>query len=207
LIHGAVLGIEFRGITESSILNNHVFDNQGWGIAMRQSLGCITPEPGWECFSSTANVITDNETWGNVTDLYHYEGSLGNTWQRNTCETKDGVEIPACTPPHAALTINYAGGKPGSFFTLAGANFPPDDVATIMVNGTVLGTVPTSPAGDLLFLLNTEQAGEGEYIVTATATASPSTRFVLDLSKPIRLQEGQGTIFKVPGGAGAHLVY
>ena len=105
-IHDAVLGIEFRGISESSILNNYVFDNQCWGIAMRQSLGCLTPEPGWECFFSTANVIADNETWGNVTDLYHYEDSRENTWIGNTCETKQGVDIPECAPPAAILTIN-----------------------------------------------------------------------------------------------------
>jgi hypothetical protein len=106
LIHNAVLGIEFRGISESSIINNHVFEIKGWGIAMRQSMGCLTPEPGWECFYSTANVIADNETWGNVIDLYHYEDSLGNTWERNTCESKEGAEIPECTPPNATPTIN-----------------------------------------------------------------------------------------------------
>jgi hypothetical protein len=105
-IHNAVLGIEFRGISESSIINNHVFEIKGWGIAMRQSMGCLTPEPGWECFYSTANLIADNETWGNVIDLYHYEDSLGNTWERNTCESKDGAEIPECTPPNATPTIN-----------------------------------------------------------------------------------------------------
>jgi len=33
---------------------------------MRQSLGCITPELGWQCFYSTANMIADNQTWGMV---------------------------------------------------------------------------------------------------------------------------------------------
>ena len=206
-IHDAVLGIEFRGISESSISNNYVFDNQGWGIAMRQSLGCLTPEPGWECFYSTANVIADNQTWGNVIDLYHYEDSLGNIWERNTCETKDGVDIPECTPPTATLTINYTSGKPGSFFTLEGANFPISNVATITVNGNTLGTVPTDPSGDLVFLLNTDQADEGDYIVTVTVNPSSSIRFVLDSSKLIRPQEGQGPIFNVPGGITTHIVY
>jgi hypothetical protein len=204
-IHDAVLGIEFRGISESSILNNYVFDNQGWGIAMRQSLGCLTPEPGWECFYSTANVIADNETWGNVIDLYHYEDSQGNIWERNTCETKQGVDIPECTPPSATLTINYTSGKPGSFFTLEGANFPINDVATITVNGAMLGTVPTDPNGDLVFLLNTDQADEGYYIVTTTVNPSSSARFNLDSNKLIRPQEGQGTIFNVPSGLITHL--
>jgi hypothetical protein len=198
-IHDAMIGIEFRGIRDSNISNNHIFDNQIWGIAIRQSLGCLTPEPGWECFTSTANVIADNQTWDNAMDLYHYEDSLGNTWQGNTCEIKDGAEIPACTPPAAALTINYASGKPGSFFTLEGDNFPPDDTASITINGALLGTVPTDAAGDLLFLLNTTQADTGGYTVTAAVNPVASVGLVLDSSKPTRLQEGQGTIFVVPG--------
>ena len=207
IIHKTFLGIEFRGISESSISNNYVFDNRGWGIAMRQSLGCLAPQPGWECFYSTANVITDNETWGNVTDLYHYEESLGNVWERNTCEWKDGSEIPECSPPHATLVTNHVSGKPGSFFTLEGANFPTNNTATITVNGTTLGTIPTDSSGDLAFLLNTEQADGGEYIVSASVNPSSSARFNLDTSKPIRPQEGQGTIFNVPGGLTTRFVY
>ena len=206
VIRDTMIGIEFRGISESTISNNHIFGNQIWGIALRQSLGCLTPEPGWECFSSTANLVADNETWGNVMDLYHYEGSLGNTWERNTCETKQGVEIPACSPPSAVLTINEINGRPGSFFTLAGANFSINDIATITVSGTThsatLGTVPTDASGDLVFLLNTSQADTGNYQITATINPSASTRFVLKSSKPLRPQAGQGIIFNVPGGLG-----
>jgi len=207
VIHKTFLGIEFRGISESSISGNYVFDNRGWGIAMRQSLGCLAPQPGWECFYSTANVISDNETWGNFTDLYHHEESLGNTWERNTCEWKDGSEIPECTPPNATLVINYSSGKPGSFFTLEGANFPSSDVATISVNGTPLGTVPTDSSGDLAFLLNTAEADEGDYMVTATVNPSSSVRFALDSSKQLRPQDGQGMIFDVPSGLNTHHLY
>jgi hypothetical protein len=207
VIHKTFLGIEFRGISESNISSNYVFDNRGWGIAMRQSLGCLAPQPGWECFYSTANVISDNETWGNVTDLYHHEESLGNVWERNTCEWKDGSEIPECTPPNATLVINYASGKPGSSFTLEGANFPVSSTATITVNGTALGAVPTDSFGDLIFLLNTDQADVGDYVVTATVNPSASSRFILDSSKPIRPQEGQGIIFNVPSGLITHMIY
>lgn len=205
IIQKTFLGIEFRGISQSRIANNYVFDNRGWGIAMRQSLGCLAPQPGWECFYSTSNVVADNETWGNATDLYHYEESLGNVWKRNTCEWKDGSEIPECTPPQAALVINYSSGKPGSFFTLEGANFPANSTVLISVNGTALGTVPTDPFGDLVFLLNTDQADIGYYMISATVingTANPSSsvNFVLGSNKRMRSQEGQGTIFYVPGG-------
>lgn len=174
---------------------------------MRQSVGCLTPEPGWDCFTSTANVIADNETWGNVIDLYHYEDSLGNTWTGNTCQTKQGAEIPECTPPSPALMINYANGKPGSFFTLRGANFPASSTATITINGSILGSVPTDTSGKLVFLLNTDQADNGDYIVTATVNPSASARFVLASGRPIRPQEGQGTIFNVQSGISSHIVY
>lgn len=206
-IHDTMIGIEFRGITQSSITGNFIYGNQIWGIAMRQSLGCIAPEPGWECAYSTANVIADNETWRNIMDLYHYEDSLGNTWERNTCQIKQGAEIPTCIPPNAALTVNHASGKPGSFFTLQGANFPVSSTATITVNGFPLGTVPTDSSGDLLFLLNTEQADEGDYLVTATVNPSSSVRFVLASRNLLHPQEGQGTVFNVPDGIVIHNVY
>jgi hypothetical protein len=206
IIHDTFLGIEFRGISQSSISNNYVFDNQGWGIAMRQSLGCLAPQPGWDCFYSTENEVSDNETWGNSTDLYHFEDSLENVWERNTCETKDGAEIPDCTTPNATLVINYTSGRPGSYFTVEGANFPFSSNASITANGNLLGSVPTDSFGDLLFLLNTEQADEGEYIITATVNQGSSARFVLDSSRLIRPQEGTGTIFNVPGGLVTHFV-
>ena len=207
VIHDAMIGIEFRGILDSSISSNYIFDNPIWGIALRQSLGCLTPEPGWECFYSTANVIADNESWGNTMDLYHYEDSTGNTWTGNTCQTKQGAEIPECIPPSATLTINYASGMPGSFFTLEGANFPVDDTATITINGSTLGTVPTDSSGDLVFLLDTGGADEGAYTVTATVNPGSSARFVLDSSARIRPQEGGGTIFIVPAGLTTQPVY
>ena len=207
-IHDTMMGIEFRGISESTILNNAIFDNQIWGIAVRQSLGCLTPEPGWECFYSTANVIADNETWGNGADLYHYENSTGNTWERNTCETKQGIEIPDCTPPHPVLMINYANGAPGSFFTLEGANFPTNSTAVIIINDYNLGAVPTDSSGNLTFLLNTDQADKGEYLVTASVNPiAASVSFVLDAQRMPRPQEGIGTIFNVPGGLNTRFVY
>jgi hypothetical protein len=162
---------------------------------------------GWECFYSTANDIAGNQTWGNGVDLYHYEDSTGNSWTGNTCETKEGVEIPECTPPNAALVINYASGKPGSYFTLRGANYPADSTATVSINGHALGSVPTDSSGDLVFLLNTDEADEGDYSVTASVNPGSSAGFSLDSSHLIHFQEGEGTIFNVPGGLITHYVY
>ncbi|MEW5868277.1 MAG: right-handed parallel beta-helix repeat-containing protein [Chloroflexota bacterium] len=204
-IYDTLLGIEFRGVIDSDILDNEIFDNQIWGIAIRQSLGCLVPETGLDCFDSTANTVTDNETWGNGIDLYHYENSLGNTWESNTCENKDGVEIPECTPPAAALAINYTSGRPGSFFTIEGFHFPADSTAAITLNGHALGSVPTDETGSLKFLLDTQQADAGLYTVTASVNPSASLGFFLDASRRIHPQEGQGTIFNVPGGISSRL--
>lgn len=206
VIYDTILGIEFRGILDSDISSNYVFDNRVWGIAMRQSLGCLVPESGWECFYPTGNSIADNETWGNGMDLYHCEDSLQNTWERNTCETKEGAEIPDCTLPTAALFINYSSGKPGSFFTLEGTNFPTNSTATVVVNDYTLGIVSTDSFGDLRFLLNTELADEGDYTVTASVNPSASASFVLDSSKQLRAQEGSGTIFNLPGGLNTYFI-
>jgi hypothetical protein len=206
-IHDTMIGIEFRGILGSNITKNYIYDNPYWGIAMRQSLGCYIPEPGWECFNSTDNTIDDNETWGSGTDLYNDENSLGNSWEGNSCQTKLGIDIPECRQPSAVLSINFASGSPGSFFTLEGANFPINTIATITINGSTLGTVPTDTYGNLIFILNTEQADEGDYLVSATVNPSSSVVFDLESKHLTHSQEGEGTIFQVPGGLISQFVY
>lgn len=204
-VHDAMIGIELRRSLTANVHHNYIYNNSAYGVWVRHSLGCIAPAPGWECFDSTNNTIADNETWGSGTDLYHHEDSTGNTWQGNTCETTEGADIPACLLPNAVLSINYASGKPGSFFTIQGANYPISSTVTITVNGQVLGTVPTDAHGDLSFSLSTDQADPGPYIVDASANPGSAIRFVLDPSKPLRQQAGPGPIFDVPGGLVQHV--
>lgn len=204
-IHDTLIGIEFRGILDSAIIDNAIFDNQIWGVAIRQSLGCLVPETGLDCFYSTGNTIADNQTWGSSVDLYHYENSLGNTWQHNSCEIKDGSEIPDCLPPATSLAINYTSGQPGSFFTIEGANFPANHTVAITTNNYALGSVLSDETGKLKFMLNTELADAGLYVVTAGTYPSASAIFILDASKLIHLQEGLGTIFNLPAGISNHV--
>jgi len=204
-IRDTMIGIEFRGVIDSDIIDNYIFDNQIWGIAIRQSLGCIVPESGLGCFHSTTNRISGNKTWGNGMDLYHYVDGLGNIWESNTCENKDGVEIPECAPPTAALVINYTSGRPGSIFAIEGFHFPANSTAAITINDHALGSVPSDESGNLKFLVNTEQADTGVYAVTANVNPSASVGFALDASRRIHPQEGQETIFNVPGGISNHV--
>jgi hypothetical protein len=99
------------------------------------------------------------------------------------------------------LSLNYTTGKPGSFFTLTGENFAPGSIATVTVNTVVLtDTLQVNEAGGFLFFLNTAEADAGGYRVTASTNPSASALFTLDESTPLRLQEGGGQTFNVPGG-------
>ena len=127
-----------------------------------------------------------------------------------------GVHFFALLPPNkpaADITINYNNGSPGSVFTVAGANFPPNSTVSITINGHVVGTTPVDGVGGFVFQLNTTDAGEGFYSVTvtvnssvtthlATAAVNPSatTRFTLDDTAPLRPVEGGGPVIAVPGG-------
>ncbi len=106
------------------------------------------------------------------------------------------------------LTINYSSGQPGSFFTLTGSGFPPNDTATIAVNGVVLtSTLAVDGSGEFVFLLDTGQADNGYYAVTAMVNPSAMTSFILDPNSPLRLQEGSGPIFSVPSGIAWKAIY
>jgi len=113
----------------------------------------------------------------------------GFTWQRFA-----GAYNPT------GVQINYRTGQSGSFFTLTGQNFTASSTATIKVNGTTLGTVPTDASGGFVFLINTTGADSGIYLVTISVNLDARTSFELEPSEPLRLQEGQGTIFPLPTG-------
>jgi hypothetical protein len=106
----------------------------------------------------------------------------------------------------ATLVSNYDTGRPGSFFTFTGANFPPNSLATITAAGPiarsqeqgseVLGTVMTDANGGLVFLLNTEGADVGVYLISATVDANATATDTIELiaSDPLRPAEGIGPI-------------
>ena len=52
------------------------------------------------------------------------------------------------------LALNHTRGAPGSFFTMRGRRFPPNRIATLYVNGHVIGTVATNELGRFLFILH-----------------------------------------------------
>lgn len=207
VIDGQYQGVQLGGTSTVTITHN-IIHSSYQGIALGPSLGCTTPETGWQCFYPTGITISDNQVFGNTVDLYQDSNSQGNLWERNTCEVKVGDEIPACLPPSAVLTTNYTSGKPGSFFTLEGFKFAANDIATITINGVALGTIPTDSTGELLFLLDTEHASAGFYTVTASAAgANSSVRFTLASRNLTHEQADEGTVFVVPSNIGSGIVY
>jgi hypothetical protein len=115
-----------------------------------------------------------------------------------TCDM--GVYEYGAAIPVSTLDINYDSGAPGSFFTLTGSGFPPNGIAVISVNGTVLGTMSIDGSGNFTFLLSTTNADVGSYYVTASVNPSATVKFKLSSDKPIRPQDGSGTIFHLPAG-------
>jgi hypothetical protein len=134
------------------------------------------------------------------------------------------VDVAEPAPP--GLTINHTTGRPGSYFALAGANWPASSRVGVIINGHVFtDTVPVDDAGSFFFLLSTAGADVGWYRVTATdvgselqarsgrtvagATLSAAVSFTLDAGAPLRLPSGEGQTLAVPAGIAlpAHRLY
>jgi len=97
-IHDGAIGIQFLGTDDSSILGNVIRDN--WrGITLESNMGCLDNNTLPSCFFSTGNLVSGNTAFDNFLDYHHDVFATGNTWTDNTCETKEGAEIPACIPP------------------------------------------------------------------------------------------------------------
>jgi hypothetical protein len=121
-----------------------------------------------------------------------------------------GTRTPTVTPAAgpAILEANYHVGAPGSFFTLTARNFPPNDIATIEINGVRLGEIPTDRVGSFVFLLGTEGADPGRYVVAATVNPEAIIILSLDPDTPTHPPERDGPVFEVPAGiALTELVY
>jgi len=87
IIRDGGLGIFLAGSDNSIITDNLIINNRQEGIS-------IYPSIYEDIFYSTSNIVSDNIVVGNTIDLSHHENCLGNTWERNVSETKQGEEIP-----------------------------------------------------------------------------------------------------------------
>ena len=93
----------------------------------------------------------------------------------------------------AHIWLNYASGRPGSYFTLTGENFPARAQATLSVNGVILtNSLAVNELGQFILFLNTAGAHTGSYQITVSATVSATTAVTLDAASRLRPQEGGG---------------
>lgn len=127
--------------------------------------------------------------------------ATGNKWFGTGGGVSELFTIPG-------LTLDYSSGAPGSFFNVSGDGFPPNQTASVTVNGASMGSLPTTASGTFTFTLTTARADEGFYDVTVSVNPSATVKFTLDASEPVRPQEGNYTTFDVsPGVAYTHEVY
>lgn len=119
------------------------------------------------------------------------------------------VNMTSLIPP--TLEINFPVGYIGSYFTLTGANFPPSSVLSVSVNGEMLtDNLQVDETGGFIFILSTESADLGDYMVKVNETAgggimaammaNPTAIFKLRDSAPLREKEGGAMTLSVPSG-------
>jgi hypothetical protein len=100
-----------------------------------------------------------------------------------------------------SLVINHNEGKPGSYFTLTGCDYPANATATVTINGNTLGNIQVDDFGCFVFELSSSQADDGSYFVTVAVNPSATTSFRVDSNSPNTWgSEGGGTSFSVPAG-------
>jgi hypothetical protein len=106
-----------------------------------------------------------------------------------------------------SLTINHSIGRPGSFFTIVGTNYPPNSTALVVLNGITIDTLFTDDTGYLEFVLDTAQAGTGFYEITVKVNPQASTTFELTPDGVQHPLESTAPQLIVPSGTGFKKVY
>lgn len=122
--------------------------------------------------------------------------SVGFNWQRYA-----GVYNPA------NLEINHTSGSPGSYFTVTGTGFSPETTVNVSANGVLLGVLDTSETGDLLFLINSNSADLGFYLIEAVGNEAAATQLILNLDDPQWPAEDEGPVFALPAGIAQQVLY
>jgi hypothetical protein len=102
-------------------------------------------------------------------------------------------------PTSPLLVSNHPAGKKGSFFTLSASGFPANTQANIQINGyTFSSTIPVNASGVFTVVLNTDNADNGLYIVTARVNPEATTSLVITDSAPLQPQVGDGISLSIP---------
>jgi hypothetical protein len=194
------------------------FWDEGQAVAGQKRITCLTAFED-KVYGGTGNFASDSDSVGHIfvynstiqsfTDLGVPVQQDAPWWMGDLIANSIGTVYGGTVgqghffsygiPP--TLTTNYDTGRPGSFFTITGTNFPPNSTATIIINGyTLTDTITIDGFGSLILLLDTNQADSGRYFVTARVNPSATTDLTLDPDAPLRLQEDSGPVLSVPSG-------
>jgi hypothetical protein len=164
------------------------------------SIQMISTTDGWAVGDSGVILHWDGNSWSQITgptlaNLYEViMVSANDGWI-----VGDGVILRYVVPP--VLSSNYASGQSGSFFNLAGSNFPSNSSVDVTINGVTMSSpISSDPSGGFTFTLSTQQAGAGRYDVTATVNPSAMTNIWITPTGPVRQKEGDWTVIDIPGG-------
>ncbi|MEM7129723.1 MAG: matrixin family metalloprotease [Chloroflexota bacterium] len=82
--------------------------------------------------------------------------------------TSTPTSTPTSLPPQSAsqqLEINYPDGVPGSFFTIRGTGYRPNEVTGFFLDETFLGEIQASSSGEFTLILSTLGASVGVHTV------------------------------------------
>lgn len=164
-----------------------------WGIDM------VSANEGW-IVGDGVILYWDGSSWNNytppATDIFHDIDMITakEGWVvGNNSLLQYEVEEPK-------LIMNFSNGAPGSYFNVVGQNFPPNETATISVNGAVIGSASVNGSGSFYFTLTTDSADEGVYFVTASVNPTATQQFRLDTADPVRAADNPADLYTVPAG-------
>lgn len=104
------------------------------------------------------------------------------------------------------LQVNYTSGASGSYLTLNGSDFDPNSTVSIIINGTVLGTIQADATGNFTAILSTAGAPSGKYDITTDSPSAP-TDFTLNPEAPLHAKEGSGPEFSISPNFSQNTVY
>lgn len=111
----------------------------------------------------------------------------------NTPTPDPSVQQPALTATNATIA-------PGSNIIINGTNLPKSTELTVLLGNSPLGTVTTDANGNAVFTVTTNQAPEGNYIITIQGQSDLSLPITISTSATMQNPTAQGPSFAIPRG-------
>lgn len=154
-----------------------------------------------------ANGYGENTFVWRVTDMSDYDqwprpaqDTVYNITVRNVSidgETRDfsyAVTLfdPAVEVATPEIDVNFNAAAPGSYLTVRGDGFTPNQQVPIELNGTLVSSAQADGNGEVVLILNTRGASQGDYLISApVAGSTPGTAagYNLDSAQPKRSKE------------------